>query len=595
MRFRTVLLVGILALVSAVLLVTVLAVSFLVDRSARRDVAAGLQRSQDVLAEHFSQRQALLRTESRVVAEEPRLKAVVATEEVTHETVLGVALELRRALQSDVFLMTDAHGQLLADVADPSATGFDMSKNPLIAAAFANGEATSVLTDDRGIYQMQARRLAFGATTVGTVAIGYRLNDKAAESAARQTASGVLFQVDGKTLAVGGVDVTLEESSASLGGVPTGGGPVETVLKDRRYLAVALPVAGYAGSHAVRYVLVRSLDDALAARGELLRALYLIFVVAAIGAALLAVRLSSRLATPLAELVSFTKEISRGSLDKRASVTGAVELTALGDAMNEMVTEIGEGREKLAASARIAREMELAARIQTSMVPRDLKAPNLEIAASMRPATEVGGDYYDVLPVDGGCWLAIGDVAGHGLKAGIVMMMIQGIVAALVRALPAATPSTIVKVLNSVVYQNIRERLRQDEHVTLSLLKYSADGRVDFAGAHEEMLLCRAGGCERIPTPGMWIGAAKDISEFTKDRSFQLNVGDVLVLYTDGVIEGRDASGLELGLDRVAAVVEASRELPVDEMRRLIVELAEGWAVEINDDITVVVIRYAPA
>ena len=59
----------------------------------------------------------------------------------------------------------------------------------------------------------------------------------------------------------------------------------------------------------------------------------------------------------------------------------------------------------------------------------------------MIPATEVGGDYYDVLPVPGGCWLGIGDVAGHGLNAGLIMLMIQCSVASLVRRDPNTSPS----------------------------------------------------------------------------------------------------------------------------------------------------------
>src|SRR5207247_1046155 len=98
----------------------------------------------------------------------------------------------------------------------------------------------------------------------------------------------------------------------------------------------------------------------------------------------------------------------------------------------------------------------------------------VEVSARMIPADEVGGDYYDVLPIaEGtqGAWIGIGDVAGHGLTAGLVMMMIQSVVAALVKQAPDRAPSQHLGVLNAILYDNIRERLEQSEHVTLSLLR----------------------------------------------------------------------------------------------------------------------------
>src|SRR4029079_6734900 len=73
-------------------------------------------------------------------------------------------------------------------------------------------------------------------------------------------------------------------------------------------------------------------------------------------------------------------------------------------------------RRQVAERQRLEKEMEIAARIQTSILPQDVSVPGLEIAAAMYAATEVGGDYYDVVPVDDGCWLGIGDVAGAGVR-----------------------------------------------------------------------------------------------------------------------------------------------------------------------------------
>src|SRR5690606_17839050 len=125
---------------------------------------------------------------------------------------------------------------------------------------------------------------------------------------------------------------------------------------------------------------------------------------------------------------------------------------------------------------RLEDEMEIAARIQTSILPQDLAVPGLEVGARMVPATEVGGDYYDVIPQVDGAWIGVGDVAGHGLRAGLVMLMVQSAVASLVRERPGASPRDLVATLNVTIADNVRRRLQQDEHVTFSLLRYRRSG-----------------------------------------------------------------------------------------------------------------------
>src|SRR5207248_636568 len=129
----------------------------------------------------------------------------------------------------------------------------------------------------------------------------------------------------------------------------------------------------------------------------------------------------------------------------------------------------------------------------------------------------VGGDYYDVLPTADGAWIAIGDVAGHGLPAGIIMLTVQSAVAALTDAKPQAGPRDILTVLNRVIYANIQHRLMIRDYVTLSLIRFFRDGRLVVAGAHEDIIIYRAAQrqCDILPTPGTWIGVINDIESFT--------------------------------------------------------------------------------
>src|SRR6185369_6200620 len=260
------------------------------------------------------------------------------------------------------------------------------------------------------------------------------------------------------------------------------------------------------------------------------------------------------------------------------------------------VAEEASNREK-AEKERLEQELEIATRIQTSILPRDLRVENLEIAATMLPATEVGGDYYDVLPGSGGCWLAIGDVAGHGLRPGLVMMMLQSIVAALGRENFSAAPREMVNIVNAVLYDNVRNRLRQDEHATLTLIHYFANGELVFAGAHEDLVILRAatGRCDRIETLGTWVGATQDIADVTEDQRARLEDGDVLLLFTDGVIEAANAAGEQYGIERLCAEFEAARGRSVTEIRdRLLSSVQDFLAVQ-DDDIALLVARHTRA
>src|SRR5204862_5388354 len=138
--------------------------------------------------------------------------------------------------------------------------------------------------------------------------------------------------------------------------------------------------------------------------------------------------------------------------------------------------------------ARLEDELRMATRIQTGILPKTTRASGLQIAATMIPATEVGGDYFDILPFDGGCWLGIGDVAGHGLPTGVVMLMIQSVVAATIHTRPDASAGAVWHAVNSVLYENLK-RLQQKEDATLSRISDDYSSKLPLAAAHEALMI----------------------------------------------------------------------------------------------------------
>lgn len=291
---------------------------------------------------------------------------------------------------------------------------------------------------------------------------------------------------------------------------------------------------------------------------------------------------------PLSRLSAAATSLALGQPSEHLAPTSNDEIGDLTRAFNVM------GEAVVARQQRLQEEMHLAQHIQTAILPRSLEVSGLEIDAVMLPAADVGGDYYDVLPTEDGCWIGIGDVAGHGLDAGLIMLMMQSMIAALVRRDPNATPREVLCALNECLFDNIRNRLRRDDHATLTILRYEHSGRLTFAGAHEDILVYRAdqGRCESIQTPGTWVGARKNIKPGTVDSVLQLRPGDVMLLYTDGVTELRNAGGVELGLDRLSAELQRMNAEPVARIKAQLLELLRGWSDAPDDDVTLLVVRY---
>lgn len=257
-------------------------------------------------------------------------------------------------------------------------------------------------------------------------------------------------------------------------------------------------------------------------------------------------------------------------------------------------TLLKEAKAREAAEGhRLEDEMRIATEIQKGILPRTVHIDGLDIAALMRPAASVGGDYYDVIASPDGCWIGIGDVSGHGLIAGLVMLMLQSVVSGVARRRPGALPSEVLSIVNAVIYENVRARMAQEEHLTLTLLRYERTGRLVGAGAHEVILVCRAedGRTEYVDIPGTWVGLVPDIREATSDTEFELRAGDLLVLHTDGLTEARNEDGEMFGLERLAATLASARHETAETVRDALVAAVERWTCAREDDMSLLVAR----
>lgn len=287
------------------------------------------------------------------------------------------------------------------------------------------------------------------------------------------------------------------------------------------------------------------------------------------------------------------------------------ELGQIDQSLDDLMQAFQQGLEQrdLAQqeNARLGAELEVSRRIQQILLPPQSELDGiaaLDIAAYMEPASEVGGDYYDVLRHEHGIRIGIGDVTGHGLESGVVMLMIQSAVRTLLNTAEKDIVRTM-QVLNATIYDNV-QRMGCEKNLSLALLDYQpAKGQSEGSnvrgclrtyGQHETILVVRRDGeLESLDTDslGFPIGLIDDISQFIGEFMVELNEGDTVVLYTDGVTEAANEQDELYGNERLGELVRQHhhesaaciRDRVVADIRRHI-----GQQV-VYDDITLVVFK----
>lgn len=239
-------------------------------------------------------------------------------------------------------------------------------------------------------------------------------------------------------------------------------------------------------------------------------------------------------------------------------------------------------------------EMDLARKIQTVLLPAEQEVPGWEVAAEMRAASTVGGDYFDICPRGDASWLLVGDVSGHGISAGLIMMMVQTSVRTALAMGGPVGPSEVLARVNASIRHNV-QRIGRDQYMTITALRLDG-GAVRHAGLHQDMLVYRAasGEVEVIETRGVWLGVVDDAAPLLQDSSFEVGEGDVLLLFTDGVTEARRdrvreaEAQLREGFRRLCAAGAPAREV----VREVLDAAAAGLGGAAQaDDMTVLVAR----
>lgn len=271
--------------------------------------------------------------------------------------------------------------------------------------------------------------------------------------------------------------------------------------------------------------------------------------------------------TPIFPIPGFFASVSIPLLEIRAFTTAFVLAALLGLLFREQ-------RQATEEHAMLAGEMASAREIQQYLIPEKLPpTPGLEIASVYLPSREVGGDFFQVLPDprDGSTLIVVGDVAGKGLKAGMLAALIVGAIRTAFKF--TADPGRILALLN--------ERLQGRGLVTCLAMRIDREGGVELANAGH--LPPYLNGREMATEGALPLGALPDAA--FPATHFRLSGGEPLLLVSDGVIEARNKTGELFGFER-------TRDLST-ESAQSIASAASDFGQE--DDITVLTLAFAPA
>jgi serine phosphatase RsbU (regulator of sigma subunit) len=241
---------------------------------------------------------------------------------------------------------------------------------------------------------------------------------------------------------------------------------------------------------------------------------------------------------------------------------------------------------------RLEQEINIARDIQQALLPKNFKDyPHLAVSGVNFPCLSVGGDYFDVFPLDEKrTAFLLADVSGKGLGAALLTTMLQG-------ALSGMTLGTDPARTFNHVNQFLCDHAEVGRYATMFFGILDEAGKLEFINAgHPSPILMRQGRAEEAFTEGSFPVGLVPEAEFAT-ATLQLEPNDTLFLFSDGVTEAMDPDEQLYGVPRLVGVLQGKTDLPLDEIQKIVLESVENFArgARQADDLTMLVVRYRAA
>lgn len=309
--------------------------------------------------------------------------------------------------------------------------------------------------------------------------------------------------------------------------------------------------------------------------------------------------LCKRITAPIVKLEGNVRTIGQGNLDYKSDIHTADEVESLSVTFERMTKSLKNYIENLnkvtADKERIATELNVATHIQASMLPCIFppfpENKEFDIFASMQPAKEVGGDFYDFFLVDKThLGFVIADVSGKGVPAALFMVIAKTLIKNHAQA--GLSPAEVFNAVNSQLCENNEAGMFVTGWMGLMEIQ---TGKVKFVNAgHNPPLICRKGGeFEYLRSKAGFVLAGMEGFTY-KEYEMELSEGDMLFLYTDGVTEATDPEGQLFGEKRLKDVLDRGKDKALYELLPMVkndIDIFVKGADQF-DDITMLSVRY---
>jgi sigma-B regulation protein RsbU (phosphoserine phosphatase) len=343
----------------------------------------------------------------------------------------------------------------------------------------------------------------------------------------------------------------------------------------------------------------RSLGQALLLILFVIGGLFVVIEVMALTAGL---ALAKSITGSVHELFTGTELVRQGDFTHKIAVTAQDQLGELAQSFNSMTASIEDLLREAAEKKRLEEELRIAREIQMSLLPQGpLAMPGLSVSALCVPAREIGGDYYDFLPLDDHrVGVLIADVSGKGTSAALYMAELKGLMLSLTRI--HSSPRELMMMANRIIANNLDAR--SFITMTYAIVDLAAKTMTYARAGHTPMMrIASANGqpgrrqAEVLVPDGLVLGLKLDDGEMFDrllvEQTIPLNPGDLFVLFTDGISEAMNAAEDCFGEARLASLLEEHADLPADELRERILRDVEAFAggAPQHDDMTMILLK----
>ncbi len=301
---------------------------------------------------------------------------------------------------------------------------------------------------------------------------------------------------------------------------------------------------------------------------------------------------------PFTKVLREMKALLTGRTYRRIMTSKQNEVGVLAHFFNEVTRSLESISGDMKTHQRLRKEIDSAQDIQQLLIPKKPPLiPGLSISAKTRPASEIGGDTFDFYQKNNRYFIYIGDSTGHGIPAGIVMVMVDALLETFIDL--KDTVKDILINLNKY----LKPHLKPTMFMTMILMEWMPESNtLKWGGAGHEYLVhlkTKTNEIQSLKAGGLAVGMLADNTPYVHEQEVVLEENDFIVLYSDGIVEAKNRSGEIYSLNRLTTFIQSqvSADTTPDELfQKIAIDVGRFMEGEIQlDDMTLIVLKHTPA